>query len=82
MNGALQPVLTVCTPDGSARFVIFRRQADLFEVWLQRRETDPVYHPGESWYVDIREGAYFAATLDDAARIGTEGLRNLTSAPD
>ena len=82
MSGEARPVLTVCTPDGSARFAVFCRREGLYEVWLQRRETDAAYHPGESWYADIRDGAHFAPTLDDAVRIGEEGLRNLAAAPD
>lgn len=82
MSGGPEPVRTVCAPDGSARYVVYRRREDLFEVWLQRRETDPVYHPGESWFVDVRDGAHFTSTLDDAARIGEEELRNLSGAPD
>lgn len=78
MSGERIPERTVCAPDGSARFLVFRRSGGTYEVWLQKRETDPVYHPGEVWYRDVRDGAHFAATPDDAVRIGEEGLRALT----
>ena len=65
--------------DRSARFEVVRRGEHLYEVWVQARQTDEDHYPGETWYVDTRDGAHFADTLETAVQIGGEALKNLTA---
>lgn len=61
--------------DREYRYKIYRRQEDLYEVWVQKKITDD--YMGAEWhgYHDIRDCMHITDSLQRAVEIGDELLK-------
>ena len=67
------------SPSGGYKYEICRRKDGLFEVYVEKKETDSDGYMPKGWfqYIPVTDMLHIADSLERAVEIGGECLRNL-----